>query len=88
MTLLIFMLTKLLMNFKKISVFLLPVIPDLWLRMRQLLSALLARVVSKSSFEFDLAAIMGRKVGERHCNVVYPRCYYALAKLIEVKHQP
>ena len=45
-------------------------------------------VVSKSSFEFDLAAIMGRKVGERHCNVVYPRCYYALAKLIEVMHQP
>ena len=44
--------------------------------------------VSKSTVEFDLAAIMGRKVGENHCNVVYSRCAYAPATLMEVMRQP
>ena len=44
--------------------------------------------VSKSTVEFDLAAIMGRKVGESHCNVVYSRCVYAPATLMEVMRQP
>jgi hypothetical protein len=44
--------------------------------------------VSKSTIEFDLAAVMGRKVGEKHCNVVYSRCVYTPQTLMEVMRQP
>jgi len=44
--------------------------------------------VSKSTVEFDLAAIMGRKVGAEHCAVVYSRCVYSPATLMEVMRQP
>jgi hypothetical protein len=35
-----------------------------------------------------LAAVMGRKVGEKHCNVVYSRCVYTPQTLMEVMRQP
>ena len=44
--------------------------------------------VSKSTVEFDLAAMMGQKVGVGHCNTVYARCPYNVDQLMEVMRQP
>jgi hypothetical protein len=44
--------------------------------------------VSKSTVEFDLAAMMGQKVGVGHCNTVYARCPYNVKQLMEVMRQP
>jgi len=44
--------------------------------------------VSKSTVEFDLAAIMGRKVGEVQCEKIYSRCVYPTNTLMEVMRQP
>jgi len=40
--------------------------------------------VSKSTVEFDLAAIMGRRVGVEQCSRVYARCVHSPATLMEV----
>lgn len=44
--------------------------------------------VSKSTVEFDLAAIMGRKAGEAQCKKIYSRCDYPLSTLMEAMRQP
>jgi hypothetical protein len=44
--------------------------------------------VSKTTIEFDLAAIMGHKVGSDQCNIVYSRCGYTSESLMEVMRQP
>jgi F0F1-type ATP synthase membrane subunit c/vacuolar-type H+-ATPase subunit K len=44
--------------------------------------------VSKSTVEFDLAAIMGRKAGEAQCEKIYSRCVYPTNTLMEVMRQP
>ena len=44
--------------------------------------------VTAVTAEFDLAALMGQKAGEDHCNLIYARCPYEVKNLMEVIRQP
>jgi len=44
--------------------------------------------VTAVTAEFDLAALMGQKAGEDHCNLIYTRCPYQVKGLMEVIRQP
>lgn len=44
--------------------------------------------VTSAAVEFDLAALMGKKAGEKQCHTIYSRCQYQVRDLMDVIRQP
>jgi len=44
--------------------------------------------LSAVTVEFDVAALMGKKVGEAQCETIYSRCNYGVKDLMNVIRQP
>ena len=44
--------------------------------------------LSAVTVEFDVAALMGKKVGEAQCETIYNRCNYGVKDLMNVIRQP
>ena len=44
--------------------------------------------VAAVTVEFDLAAIMGKKVGPSQCEIIYSRCPYQIKEIMEALQQP